>query len=78
MLNRYERTSREILDKRIMLMHWQVWRQDDNGNRFLVDDFTSRDLAERRLAELTRNHHKQTYWISELTDSQKTDAKDIY
>lgn len=46
-------------------MSWQLWRQDDNGNRFLVGDFTSRELAESRLAELTQCQHKQTFWISE-------------
>jgi hypothetical protein len=47
-------------------MNWQIWRQDDNGNRFLVGQFPSRERAEERLDELTRGHHKQTYWISEF------------
>ena len=34
-------------------MVWQVWRQDDNGNRFLVGNFVSETLAENRIAELT-------------------------
>ena len=42
-----------------------LWRQDDNGNRFLIGDFSDRTAAEARLAELTRSLHKQTYWISE-------------
>jgi len=49
-------------------MSWQLWRQDDNGNRFMVGDFTSRELAEECLAELTRSQHKQTYWISASND----------
>jgi len=47
-------------------MTWQLWRQDDNGNRFLVAVYPTRELAELRLAELTRGKHKQTYWISEV------------
>jgi len=47
-------------------MVWQLWRQDDNGNRFLVGDFATRELAECRMAELASGHHKQFYWISEL------------
>jgi hypothetical protein len=48
------------------MMTWQIWRQDDNGNRFLVGEFPSRDLAELRLVELTRGQHKQIYWIHEI------------
>lgn len=44
---------------------FDLWRQDDNGNRFLVDSFAERADAESRLAELTRLLHKQTYWITE-------------
>ena len=46
-------------------MAWQLWRQDDNGNRFLVDTFATKELAEERILALTRSHHKQTYWVSE-------------
>jgi hypothetical protein len=44
---------------------FELWRQDDNGNRFLVGVFTDRAGAELRLAEFNRNPHKQTYWITE-------------
>ena len=30
-------------------MAWQLWRQDDNGNRFLVDTFATKELAEERI-----------------------------
>jgi hypothetical protein len=48
------------------MLVWRLWRQDDNGNRFLVEDFESRVAAEQRMAELMRTLHKQTYWISEV------------
>jgi cupin 2 domain-containing protein len=48
----------------------ELWRQDDHGHRFLVGRFPTRTDAERRLAELTRGQHKQTYWISEAVSWQ--------
>jgi hypothetical protein len=46
-------------------MPFELWRQDDNGNRFLIDIYATRPAAEKRLAELTRVPHKQMYWIAE-------------
>jgi hypothetical protein len=43
---------------------FELWRQDDNGNRFLVGAFPTKAGAEKLLCDLTRNPHKQTYWIS--------------
>jgi len=59
-------------------MTWQLWRQDDNGNRFLVGDFAIRELAERRMAELALGRHKQIYWISETCERGKTDTEGSY
>ena len=47
-------------------MTWQLWRQDDNGNRFLIGSYPLQEAAEAKMAEMTRCHHKQTYWITEL------------
>lgn len=44
---------------------FELWRQDDNGNRFRVGSFAERADAESRLVELTRLLHKQIYWITE-------------
>ncbi len=44
-------------------MPFELWRQDDNGNRFLIDTYDTGSAAEKRLAELTRVRHKQMYWI---------------
>lgn len=45
-------------------MPFFLWRQDDNGNRFLVGTYADRNEAEARMAELSRYPHRQTYWIS--------------
>lgn len=44
-------------------MTCELWRQDDNGQRFLVGCYPTRGEAERRMAELGRFPHKQIYWL---------------
>jgi hypothetical protein len=41
---------------------WAVHRQDDNGNRFVVQKGLSREQAERLVAEFEARGHKQVYW----------------
>jgi hypothetical protein len=41
---------------------WAVHRQDDNGNRFVVQTRLTREEAERLVAELESRGHKQVYW----------------
>jgi hypothetical protein len=48
-------------------MSFELWRQDDNGNRFLIYIYDNLAEAETRLDELTRIPHKQTYWITEYS-----------
>lgn len=47
-------------------IRWQVWRQDDNGARFLLASYETEDEARTRLEEIekTGGHHKQLYWMS--------------
>lgn len=40
---------------------WRVMRQDDNGNRFLVESGLPYDRAEALVEELTARGHKQAY-----------------
>lgn len=49
-------------------MSWQLWRQDDNGHRFLVGEYEDLATAEARMAELMKCHHKQTYWIEKAAE----------
>jgi hypothetical protein len=41
---------------------WTVHRQDDNGNRFVVQTGLSQADADRLVAELEARGHKQLYW----------------
>jgi hypothetical protein len=50
-------------------MTWQLWRQDDNGVRYLIDAYATQEAAQEKMVELTRCHHKQTYWIKEAAES---------
>jgi hypothetical protein len=49
---------------------YSLFREDDNGARFLIDHFDSRDEAERRAAELAHGGHKQHYFIEPATSDQ--------
>ena len=41
---------------------WAVHRQDDNGNRFVVQTGLGREDADQLVAELEARGHKQLYW----------------
>jgi UDP-N-acetyl-2-amino-2-deoxyglucuronate dehydrogenase len=41
---------------------WSVWRIDDNGNTFVVQERLSHDEAERLVALFSARGHKQMYW----------------
>lgn len=41
---------------------WTVHRQDDNGNRFIVETGLSQEAAEELVAVLEGRRHKQLYW----------------
>lgn len=61
--------NRDVIKERALMAEtglekaWQLWRQDGNGNRFLVAEFENKESAETRMMELTRCQHQQTYWI---------------
>lgn len=44
--------------------HWTVYRQDDNGNVFVVRQNLSKEEAQRLAAELESHGHKQLYWVT--------------
>ena len=47
---------------------WELWRQDDNGNRFLVSVHSDEASARGRMSALESGTvHKQHYWIKNLS-----------
>jgi hypothetical protein len=44
---------------------WAVWRQDDSGNRFLVEANMTEARARSMVAEFEVRGHKQAYWCSD-------------
>jgi hypothetical protein len=53
---------------------WVVWRQDDNGNRFVVTRRASRVEAEEVAAEMEARGHKQLYWVAAATGERLPDG----
>lgn len=45
---------------------YSVWRQDDNGNIFLVKDKLTEIDAFRLVREFEDKGHKQSYWVKEI------------
>jgi len=46
---------------------WAVWRIDDTGNTFLVENRLRQQDAERLVALFSARGHKQTYWAEPET-----------
>lgn len=42
---------------------WELWRQDDAGNQYLVERYVTRELAQAMLATYESRNHKQVHWI---------------
>lgn len=42
---------------------WELWRQDDNGNRVLMRVFQHEEDAIRERDAFEARGHKQTYWL---------------
>ncbi len=47
---------------------WQLNRQDDHGNRYVIANFDSKEAASQMMAEYEAKGHKQTYWIEEVCE----------
>jgi hypothetical protein len=54
---------------------WRVWRQDDNGNRFLIARDLPQEEASKMVQELERRGHKQVYWSEQDTEEPNETAK---
>jgi hypothetical protein len=51
------------VDPRIKLIPYETWRQDDNGNKFLMEIVKCRADANLKLKNIDTNTHKQFYLI---------------
>lgn len=48
------------------LMPHELWRQDDNGHRFLIENFPCKADAIKAMKDFEGRGHKQTYWIEKV------------
>jgi hypothetical protein len=44
---------------------FELWRQDDNGNRVLIRRFDTRASAEAEVARFESLGHRQIYWVED-------------
>lgn len=50
------------------VMRYELWRQDDNGNRVRIAVFERAAEAEAERAAYEARAHKQMYWVEEVTE----------
>ncbi|MEU9702709.1 SPOR domain-containing protein [Streptomyces sp. NPDC047981] len=48
------------------VLPWLVIRQDDNGNRYRVGRYATRDEAQQVADSLDDRGHKQLYWVERI------------
>ncbi|MFI8288889.1 SPOR domain-containing protein [Streptomyces sp. ms191] len=48
------------------VLPWLVIRQDDNGNRYRVGRYATRDEAQKVADSLDDRGHKQLYWVERI------------
>ncbi|HUQ05859.1 MAG TPA: hypothetical protein VM261_25330, partial [Kofleriaceae bacterium] len=53
-------------------MRFELWRQDDNGNRVRIDVFASEAEAEAERAGYEARAHKQLYWVQPAPNPEKS------
>lgn len=49
------------------VLPWLVIREDNNGNRYRVGRYATRDEAQRISDSLVARNHQQLYWVEKLT-----------
>lgn len=66
-------TSEDLVwvDKDIQFAPYELWRQDDNGHKFLIETFPYKADAEKAKREFENRRHKQIYWLEKV---QKSDS----
>jgi hypothetical protein len=51
---------------------WELWRQDDNGNRFRISRFATAEAADAEQRRFEALGHKQTYWVQPMIAEDRT------
>lgn len=67
-LESLELTSKYLtwFNENIKLHPHELWRQDDNGHKFLIETFPCKADAVRAMKEFETRLHKQIYWIEKI------------
>ncbi|MEV4992283.1 SPOR domain-containing protein [Streptomyces niveus] len=53
------------------VLPWLVIRQDDNGNRYRVGRYATKDEAQKTADSLDAKGHKQLYWVERLQQTSR-------
>lgn len=63
-----ELTSKDIIwiDNDIKFTPHELWRQDDNGHKFLIETFPCRADAAKAMRDFEARHHKQICWLEKI------------
>lgn len=56
-----------------MRCEYQIWRQDDNGNQFVVDSYPTFEAAVQSKQSLEDSGHKQFYWIVSMNQPESSE-----
>ncbi|GGT40354.1 SPOR domain-containing protein [Streptomyces purpureus] len=48
------------------VLPWLVIRQDDNGNRYRVGRYATKDEAQKIADSLDARGHRQLYWVERI------------
>jgi hypothetical protein len=57
-------------------MRWELWRQDDHGNEFLMCAFDDPARAAQARDEYIARGHHQHYWVRVAPDAERGGADD--
>lgn len=52
-----------VLDENFTKLHWELWREDDNGNRAMMARFLDESTAQACAQAFEHRGHRQRYWV---------------
>ncbi len=72
-LESLELTSADLIwfDENIKFSPIELWRQDDNGHKFLIETFSCKADAAKAKREFENRKHKQIYWLEKANKNEK-------